>query len=108
MNEQSVPNTVFIFALRYTYKLGHKLVNGTYVWSKSYSFKSSPYPGQDSLQRVVIFGDMGKVINLACLLVSRKTKNNQFTFSHPNLGFLQSFFLKYHVDTCIQHIFSHG
>ncbi|MBA0730426.1 hypothetical protein Golax_000048 [Gossypium laxum] len=44
----------------YTYKLGHKLVDGSYVWSKSYSFKSSPYPGQDSLQRVVIFGDMGK------------------------------------------------
>ncbi|KAK8690832.1 hypothetical protein V6N13_074358 [Hibiscus sabdariffa] len=48
------PNSV------YTYKLGHKLVNGSYVWSKSYTFKSSPYPGQDSLQRVVIFGDMGK------------------------------------------------
>ncbi|XP_040946151.1 probable inactive purple acid phosphatase 27 isoform X1 [Gossypium hirsutum] len=60
MNEQCVPNTVFIFAFRYTYKLGHKLVDGSYVWSKSYSFKSSPYPGQDSLQRVVIFGDMGK------------------------------------------------
>ncbi|EOY22480.1 Purple acid phosphatase 27 [Theobroma cacao] len=48
------PNSV------YTYKLGHKLLNGSHVWSKSYSFKSSPYPGQDSLQRVVIFGDMGK------------------------------------------------
>jgi hypothetical protein len=47
---------------RYTYKLGHRLFNGTYIWSKSYYFKSSPYPGQDSLQRVVIFGDMGKVI----------------------------------------------
>lgn len=44
----------------YSYKLGHKLVNGSYIWSKSYSFKSSPYPGQESLQRVVIFGDMGK------------------------------------------------
>ncbi|XP_059442927.1 probable inactive purple acid phosphatase 27 isoform X1 [Corylus avellana] len=44
----------------YTYKLGHRLFNGTYIWSKSYNFKSSPYPGQDSLQRVVIFGDMGK------------------------------------------------
>ncbi|XP_062170747.1 probable inactive purple acid phosphatase 27 isoform X1 [Alnus glutinosa] len=46
--------------LLYTYKLGHRLFNGTYIWSKSYYFKSSPYPGQDSLQRVVIFGDMGK------------------------------------------------
>lgn len=49
------------FSLRYSYKLGHKLQNGTFIWSKSYYFKSSPYPGQESLQRVVIFGDMGKV-----------------------------------------------
>ncbi|KAA8542121.1 hypothetical protein F0562_023273 [Nyssa sinensis] len=48
------PNSV------YTYELGHQLSNGSYIWSKIYSFKSSPYPGQDSLQRVVIFGDMGK------------------------------------------------
>ncbi|KAJ4835221.1 putative inactive purple acid phosphatase 24 [Turnera subulata] len=48
------PNSV------YQYRLGHALLNGTYVWSKFYSFKSAPYPGQDSLQRVVIFGDMGK------------------------------------------------
>ncbi|KAI7757741.1 hypothetical protein M8C21_031753 [Ambrosia artemisiifolia] len=44
----------------YTYKLGHKLLNGTIIWSQIYKFKSSPYPGQDSLQRVIIFGDMGK------------------------------------------------
>ncbi|XP_030938552.1 probable inactive purple acid phosphatase 27 [Quercus lobata] len=44
----------------YTYKLGHRLFNGSFIWSKSYYFKSSPYPGEDSLQRVVIFGDMGK------------------------------------------------
>ncbi|KAF8776696.1 hypothetical protein HU200_003424 [Digitaria exilis] len=44
----------------YTYRLGHRLMNGSRIWSKSYSFKASPYPGQDSLQRVVIFGDMGK------------------------------------------------
>ncbi|KAK6932008.1 Calcineurin-like phosphoesterase domain, ApaH type [Dillenia turbinata] len=48
------PNTL------YTYKMGHLLSNGSYVWSKTYSFKSSPYPGQNSLQRVIIFGDMGK------------------------------------------------
>ncbi|KAG5028192.1 hypothetical protein JHK87_011706 [Glycine soja] len=46
--------------LVYTYQLGHLLSNGSYIWSKKYSFKSSPYPGQDSLQRVIIFGDMGK------------------------------------------------
>ncbi|KAB1217369.1 putative inactive purple acid phosphatase 27 [Morella rubra] len=40
--------------------MGHHLSNGSYVWSKTFSFKSSPYPGQDSLQRVTIFGDMGK------------------------------------------------
>ncbi|KAK1565791.1 hypothetical protein Q3G72_035195 [Acer saccharum] len=44
----------------YTYRMGHLLLNGSYIWSKFYSFKSSPYPGQDSLQRVIIFGDMGK------------------------------------------------
>ncbi|KAG9143448.1 hypothetical protein Leryth_025138, partial [Lithospermum erythrorhizon] len=48
------PNT------EYTYKLGHLLANGSFIWSRMYSFKSSPYPGQNSLQRVVIFGDMGK------------------------------------------------
>ncbi|GMY15110.1 probable inactive purple acid phosphatase 27 isoform X1 [Fagus crenata] len=48
------PNSVYI------YRMGHLLSNGSYIWSKSYSFKSSPYPGQDSLQRVIIFGDMGK------------------------------------------------
>ncbi|KAL5192165.1 putative inactive purple acid phosphatase 27 [Glycine soja] len=31
------------------------------VWSKKFSFKTSPYPGQNSLQRVIIFGDMGKI-----------------------------------------------
>ncbi|CAJ1975044.1 unnamed protein product [Sphenostylis stenocarpa] len=44
----------------YTYRLGHMLADGSYVWSKKYSFKASPYPGQNSLQRVIIFGDMGK------------------------------------------------
>ncbi|KAM1497952.1 hypothetical protein ACFXTH_020962 [Malus domestica] len=45
---------------QYTYKLGHRLFNGTYIWSRTYQFRASPYPGQNSLQRVVIFGDMGK------------------------------------------------
>lgn len=44
----------------YTYKLGHTLLNGTYVGSDMRQFKASPYPGQNSLQRVIIFGDMGK------------------------------------------------
>ncbi|XP_052883363.1 probable inactive purple acid phosphatase 27 isoform X2 [Gossypium arboreum] len=44
----------------YMYRMGHLLYNGSVVWSKTYSFKSSPYPGQNSLQRVVVFGDMGK------------------------------------------------
>lgn len=46
--------------LMYTYQLGHRLFNGSYVWSRTYHFRASPYPGHDSLQRVVIFGDMGK------------------------------------------------
>ncbi|CAN7020481.1 hypothetical protein BRARA_F00920 [Brassica rapa] len=45
---------------KYTYKVGHRLSNGAFIWSKEYHFKSSPFPGQDSLQHVVIFGDMGK------------------------------------------------
>ncbi|KAB1217436.1 putative inactive purple acid phosphatase 27 [Morella rubra] len=48
------PNSV------YTYRMGHILSNGSRIWSKLYTFKSSPYPGQNSLQRVIIFGDMGK------------------------------------------------
>ncbi|KAJ7953915.1 Purple acid phosphatase [Quillaja saponaria] len=44
----------------YVYKLGHILLNGTIIWSQVYEFKASPYPGQNSPQRVVIFGDMGK------------------------------------------------
>ncbi|EFH69032.1 hypothetical protein ARALYDRAFT_888748 [Arabidopsis lyrata subsp. lyrata] len=45
---------------KYTYRVGHKLFSGAHIWSKENQFKSSPFPGQDSLQRVVIFGDMGK------------------------------------------------
>ena len=46
---------------RYSYRMGHILSNGSYVWGKNYTFKSSPYPGQDSLQHVLIYGDLGKV-----------------------------------------------
>ncbi|KAF8015947.1 hypothetical protein BT93_H1481 [Corymbia citriodora subsp. variegata] len=42
------------------YPLGHKLFNSSYIWSHKYRFRASPFPGQNSLQRVVIFGDMGK------------------------------------------------
>ncbi|KAI9079478.1 hypothetical protein K1719_038560 [Acacia pycnantha] len=44
----------------YTYRLGHMLTNGSYVWSNVYKVRASPFPGQNSLQRVIIFGDMGK------------------------------------------------
>ncbi|KAM3706961.1 hypothetical protein ACJW31_03G189900 [Castanea mollissima] len=57
-------HTSFLKELRpnkgYTYKLGHRLFNGTCVWSQEYRFRASPYPGQNSLQCVIIFGDMGK------------------------------------------------
>lgn len=46
--------------IKYDYRVGHRLFNGSYVWGKLNLFTSSPYPGQDSLQRVIIFGDMGK------------------------------------------------
>lgn len=66
---------------RYTYRLGHRLMNGTRVWSKSYSFKASPYPGQDSLQRVIIFGDMGKVhVSFHVYTVSIKSQIGIFVF----------------------------
>ncbi|CAF2050926.1 unnamed protein product [Brassica rapa] len=45
---------------KYTYRVGHRLTNDAFVWSKEYQFKSTPFPGQNSLQQVVIFGDMGK------------------------------------------------
>jgi hypothetical protein len=50
-----------ILHFSYTYQIGHRLFDGSLVWGHQYSFKAPPYPGEDSLQRVVIFGDMGKV-----------------------------------------------
>lgn len=71
-------NTFF----RYAYRLGHLLPDGSYIWSKKYSFKSSPYPGQDSLQRVVIFGDMGKVTLIVSKhnLYSREGRLSEIVF----------------------------
>ncbi|CAN6167567.1 unnamed protein product [Urochloa humidicola] len=43
----------------YVYQIGHELPDGTVVRGKSSTFRASPFPGQDSLQRVVVFGDMG-------------------------------------------------
>jgi hypothetical protein len=57
--------------------MGHILSSGSIIRSKLYSFKSSPYPGQDSLQRVIIFGDMGKVlfcIDLEKFITKKKKK----------------------------------
>jgi len=67
---------------RYTYRLGHRLMNGTRIWSKSYSFKASPYPGQDSLQRVVIFG---KVFFLLFLISILFHIDNNLVFSLASL-----------------------
>ncbi|KAM0836044.1 hypothetical protein ACQ4PT_062558 [Festuca glaucescens] len=57
-------HTAFLKNLRpdkaYHYKIGHTLHNGKVTWGKPKSFKAAPYPGQRSLQRVVIFGDLGK------------------------------------------------
>lgn len=58
----------------YTYKLGHQLFNGSYVWSRSYSFQASPYPGQNSVQQVIIFGDMGK---------AERDKSNEYNNYQP-------------------------
>ncbi|KAK3133777.1 hypothetical protein QOZ80_6AG0540880 [Eleusine coracana subsp. coracana] len=43
----------------YLYQIAYELPDGTVVRGKSSSFRASPFPGQDSLQRVVVFGDMG-------------------------------------------------
>ncbi|XBI82468.1 hypothetical protein VPH35_091150 [Triticum aestivum] len=43
----------------YSYQIGHELQDGTVAWGKAATFRASPYPGQASLQRVVVFGDMG-------------------------------------------------
>ncbi|KAM0834857.1 hypothetical protein ACQ4PT_063320 [Festuca glaucescens] len=44
----------------YYYKIGHMLRNGKVIWGKLNFLTAPPCPGQKSLQRVVIFGDMGK------------------------------------------------
>ncbi|PUZ52373.1 hypothetical protein GQ55_6G264400 [Panicum hallii var. hallii] len=44
----------------YYYKIGHELQDGSVVWGKPYTFRAPPSPGQNSLQRVIVFGDMGK------------------------------------------------
>ncbi|XP_020197117.1 nucleotide pyrophosphatase/phosphodiesterase [Aegilops tauschii subsp. strangulata] len=44
----------------YFYKIGHELSDGTVVWAKPYTFRAPPTPGQNSLQRIIVFGDMGK------------------------------------------------
>ncbi|KAJ7566345.1 hypothetical protein O6H91_02G098000 [Diphasiastrum complanatum] len=46
---------------KYFYRVGHLLQNESYVWGTEQFFSSPPYPGEDSVQRVLIFGDMGKV-----------------------------------------------
>ncbi|KAF2920642.1 hypothetical protein DAI22_08g225000 [Oryza sativa Japonica Group] len=44
----------------YYYKIGHELSDGSIVWGKQYTFRAPPFPGQNSLQRIIVFGDMGK------------------------------------------------
>ncbi|WVZ22800.1 hypothetical protein V8G54_001344 [Vigna mungo] len=59
--DQQLPKGLLLQELmKYIYKLGHRLFNGTEIWSEEYQFKASPFPGQNSLQHVVIFGDLGK------------------------------------------------
>lgn len=41
--------------------MGHALENGKYAWGKANHFTSPPFPGQKSMQRVVMFGDLGFV-----------------------------------------------
>ncbi|XP_062115946.1 probable inactive purple acid phosphatase 27 [Humulus lupulus] len=81
---------------QYSYRLGHRLLNGSYIWSRSYSFKSSPYPGEDSLQRVIIMGDMGK---------GERDGSNEYGKSQPGslnttdqlIGDLKNYDLLFHI-----------
>ncbi|KAB1217430.1 putative inactive purple acid phosphatase 24 [Morella rubra] len=61
-NVEGISQRLLLWCIRYTYKMGHRirLSDGSFIWSKIYSFRSSPYPGHDSLQRVLIMGDLGK------------------------------------------------
>ncbi|XP_024356761.1 nucleotide pyrophosphatase/phosphodiesterase isoform X2 [Physcomitrium patens] len=45
---------------KYYYKVGHQFMDGNFTLGPEKSFTSAPAPGQDSLQRVIIYGDMGK------------------------------------------------
>eukprot|EP00252_Welwitschia_mirabilis_P007823 TRINITY_DN19542_c0_g1_i1.p1 TRINITY_DN19542_c0_g1~~TRINITY_DN19542_c0_g1_i1.p1 ORF type:complete len:622 (+),score=119.14 TRINITY_DN19542_c0_g1_i1:162-2027(+) len=62
------PNT------RYYYKVGHQLFNGSQVWGPTKFFKAPPYPGEDSLQRIIVFGDMGK---------AERDKSNEYSDYQP-------------------------
>ncbi|PNX77852.1 putative inactive purple acid phosphatase 27-like protein [Trifolium pratense] len=73
--------------LVYTYRLGHLLSNGSYIWSKKYSFKSSPYPGQDSLQR----SDQYKFIQHCLATVDRQTQPWLIFAAHRVLGYSSDF-----------------
>ncbi|KAH7296470.1 hypothetical protein KP509_26G024200 [Ceratopteris richardii] len=44
----------------YFYKVGHKHPNGTYLWDQVQNFTAAPFPGEESMQQIIIFGDMGK------------------------------------------------
>ena len=64
--------------------MGHKLPSGSIVWSRKYIFKSPPVPGESSLQRVVIFGDMGKVHTT----VPMNKHQQHVKCHHPNVKWL--------------------
>ncbi|EAY75115.1 hypothetical protein OsI_03010 [Oryza sativa Indica Group] len=46
-------------APQHPHPIGHELPDGSVVWGKSSSFRVLPSAGQASLQRIVVFGDMG-------------------------------------------------
>ncbi|KAI5000246.1 hypothetical protein ZWY2020_004835 [Hordeum vulgare] len=45
--------------LQYSYQIGQEQHDGTMAWGKSFTLHTSYYPGQASLQRVIVFSDMG-------------------------------------------------
>lgn len=61
---------------RYYYKVGHRMKNGDYIWGSKYYFTSSPALGEETVQRVVIFGKR-LVVELFLLLNCRRVVHSE-------------------------------
>ncbi|RZC66164.1 hypothetical protein C5167_009852 [Papaver somniferum] len=53
------------------------------AWNEEYKFRASPYPGQDSVQRVVIFGDTGTEFNSMNFIQAEADGSNDYINFEP-------------------------